>query len=118
MKKFILNIGLDTSTKFGYQSKTLSSIYVMQQVKKIPHLEILKYSIAQSNTEATLVLELVYSGSAPLDMSNLTLALYKLSNLLHQDCIAFYDVLNDQGVLIGKYAGEWGTFNKDYFIQF
>ena len=46
--------------------------------------------------------------------------LYDLSDIVEgaeQDCCALLWHRNDEGMLVGPHAGEWGEFNRDYFVM-
>lgn len=118
MRTFNINVGLETSNRFNPKEKYISVDTVLGNLAMLPFVEVQGFKLAQSASEVTLVANLVYEGSAPLDMTVLTEEILKMSTRLKQDCVAFYDVDADKGVLIGVYAEVWGEFNPEYFIKF
>lgn len=67
--------------------------------------------VAQSTTEPTLVVHM------NMDPKLLDTVGNDLSNYLHQDCVAVYNVTTGEGKLIGPRAAAWGEFNPAYFIR-
>lgn len=76
----------------------------------------IRYRVAQSNTEATLVVQ--FEGVARDVISQV----FALAEFLKQDCIAVWihnDTNGGIGQLIGRYNYVWdgGYFNPEYFIH-
>lgn len=117
MKTFIMNIGLETSKRFNTNTGVLEISAVIEKLKQLPFISLSSYKIETSTSEETVVAYFTYDGTAPLDKQVLTEAIKNLSDKLHQDCVAFYNVADDTGVLIGEFASMWGGFNLDYFIK-
>ncbi len=67
--------------------------------------------VEQSTTEPTLVVKM------KMDPGLLEMVGDDLSNYLHQDCVAVYNVTTGKGQLIGPRAAAWGEFNPAYFIR-
>jgi hypothetical protein len=64
----------------------------------------------------------VYGGEPVLVITALLdrMFLYALSDIVQtaeQDCCAMLWHSNDEGMLVGPHAGEWGGFNRDYFVM-
>lgn len=118
MRTFNINVGLETSKRFNPEESHISVDTALANLAMLPFVEVTGFKLAQSASEVTLVANLMYVGSAPLDMTVLTEEILKMSTRLKQDCIAFYEVNADKGVLIGEYAEVWGEFNLDYFIKY
>lgn len=107
---FILNIGLNTSTRFTEQEEQLSVEQVLDSIKDC-FLEIESYKVDQSNTEQTVIATV-----KPLIGDCVFTEVELLADMLMQDCIACYSVADQEGVLIGEYAELWGSFNSEYFL--
>lgn len=125
-----LNIGLGGSTAYGKYKKLnleyspqrnlvdiLNAPYkvatVLEQVRDVLGVEEFTYTVAQSSSEATLVIELT------CDVRKVLGNAFALSEVLAQDCIAVWvhnDINGGVGQLMGRYHYVWGEFNKDYFI--
>lgn len=67
--------------------------------------------LALSDTETTLVVRL-----QGITLEDAVAALPALAAALGQDCIAAADA--DAGALVGARAEAWGSFDRDYFIEF
>lgn len=126
-----LNIGLNGSIAFGkykHENAEQSPVLTIADVLNAPYKaaciidklgflnvgDDLQYRVAQSNSEATLVVKL------QADTRNIIAQVFELSELLQQDCIAVW-IHNDnnggKGQLIGRYHYVWGEFNPEYFIH-
>lgn len=94
-------------------------VAILDHVKSVLCLKddsVLKYSISQSESEATLVVHITN-----VDLWSVDRYVSTLSDVLEQDCIALW-VHNDTseggyGKLLGRYNYVWGEFNPDYFIH-
>lgn len=102
----ILNIGLEKSPLFNEEGQ-LKINEVLETLKKFNLVG--SYKVAQSTTEPTLI----YYTFKNIDEETLK----KISDTLHQECIAVYDTKAKKGELIGEYAESWGDFKDEYFIK-
>lgn len=106
--KFIVNIGLDVEATSGIAAQVAREIIVAN------NLFVEKTRVVQSDTEPTLVAEVVYPGhSAMLCIQCLT----AIANDLKQDCIAVYRPETGMGALVGPRAAKWGKFNPELFFM-
>lgn len=74
---------------------------------------ILRHAGHTSDTEQTLVVDVVHRGSAQMVGNNL----FHLSQLLGQDCIAVVNEDTGDRTLIGPRADKWLPFNPAYFLN-
>ena len=74
---------------------------------------ILRHAGHTSDTEQTLVVDVVHRGSAQMVGNNL----FRLSQLLGQDCIAVVNEDTGDRTLIGPRADTWLPFNPAYFLN-
>lgn len=44
-------------------------------------------------------------------------ALFEMLCEMEQDCCAMLNYRTGKGELVGLYAEQWGTFNRDYFVM-
>ena len=102
-----LNIGLARDGK--------SNIGVGTALRDLNSLgfAILRHAGHTSDTEQTLVAEVLHLGSTRMVGNNL----YHLATLLGQDCIAVVNEDTGDRALIGPRADKWGEFNPDYFVM-
>lgn len=63
--------------------------------------------VVQSDTEPTLVVE-TYGDPSPTTV-------YRVAVALDQDCVAYYSVGDDLGLLIGPRPDSWAPFDKTLF---
>lgn len=73
--------------------------------------DVLRYRVAQSGTEPTLVVTVVHD-----DANVIADSICAVANRYAQDCIAVRNV-GGCGVLLGDYSAKWGEFNPEYFIS-
>lgn len=105
--KFILNIGLDSKATRSISADVAAQIVVANDFL------IRKSKVLRSDTEPTLVCEVVAMPSSPF------LVIQQLRQIavdLHQDCIAVFRPRTGKGVLIGPNAQAWGKFNPEFFF--
>ena len=114
MREFVLNIGLKTSPYMTTGGK-MEDLKVRDVLAVLPvfNLDFDSAKIAQSETEKTLIL----TGKSDAEYIDFEKAIKNLSDALKQDCIAAYFPNSDSGALIGSRSDDWGTFDKQYFIQ-
>lgn len=117
--RFVLNIGLDNipvvgeSFTNGVRNPLVASRYITAiQAVRAAGFSVYKNKRVQSDTEPTLVAEVMFMGH----LEQLHAKVTALSDLLQQDCIAVYNPITGQGDLIGPRAAEWGPFNPEFFI--
>ena len=105
---FILNIGLD--------SKTRADLTVRGALDTLTFLGLVptRYDVHQSNTERTVVVT-VHTAELPAGVAP-SVAIFKASEALGQECIAAYNPTARAGRLIGPQAAAWGAFNPEFFI--
>ena len=116
MKKYILNIGLETSLNFDAAAHTLRYEQVLQALAD-KFLEVHYYTLATSASEETLIVTVSDKlGVGFLKHAGIENEILELSRELMQDCIALYDLTQDQGMLVGDYAADWGEFDPQYFL--
>lgn len=126
-----LNIGLSSSLNWGgYKNHGRTNVVpnlvdilntpykyamVLEKVRELSlDRDQVAYSVAQSGTEATLIVKFRALSS------NIVGQVWGLSESLRQDCIALWihnDVNGGCGQLIGRYNYIWGHFNADYFMH-
>lgn len=116
-----LNVGLTTSKNHFIESQRGSPIFTTDVEVAVLAGWIsmgtgsFKYRVDTSGDERTLIVE--YQTTANLHY--ITLETQVIADMLFQDCIA-QRVTTHQGViekLIGSFASERGTFNKEYFKE-
>ena len=116
MKKYILNIGLETSLKFDDGAHTLTPEQVLQ-VLEDKFLKVHYHTLADSFSEETLIATVSDKlGIGFLEHAGIENEILELSRELMQDCIAVYDITEGRGQLVGDYAAEWGEFDPQYFL--
>ena len=116
MRKYILNIGLETSLNFDTEVHTLTSEQVLQALKD-KFLEVHYHTLTDSVSEETLIITVSDKlGIGFLKHAGIETEILELSHELMQDCIALYDLTENQGLLVGDYAAEWGEFDPQYFL--
>ena len=108
IKKTWINIGLEASNYFEKIN------YKTVEARKEKALELIKLfindadvSVASTPGELTLIIK--------TDLNIDQNILENISTLLDQDCIAVYNIEENQGSLIGKLASKWGSFDVDFF---
>ena len=74
--------------------------------------EVLRYRVAQSGTEPTLVVSVVHERPELVDDAYWSAIACKYA----QDCIAVLDSKGN-GALVGDFVSKWGSFNPEYFIK-
>lgn len=72
--------------------------------------DVLRYRVAQSGTEPTLVVTVVH------ERTNIVNELTAICNRYAQDCLALSDT-DGHGALVGEFASKWGDFKRAYFIS-
>lgn len=124
-----LNIGLDVSDRFPFlkaaygvgisPSLAVDAIYDIADEAGVS-IRSLSHRVDHSDTEQTVVARIRFDGILKAANFILCAASDKGTDIissLGQDCIALYMPGYDEGVLLGKHRDAWGTFNKDYFIE-
>lgn len=112
MRTVIVNIGLETSAKFGTDFEWDSDVVV--KYLEVAGFEVHAFKVEKSDTEDTLIACVSINTSVSSTISHL---FNNLSKQLFQEAIAFYVVEEQQGYLVGEYAEEWGgEFNPEYFL--
>lgn len=71
--------------------------------------DVLRYRVAQSQSEPTLVVNVVHESRYVLK------ELSALCNRYAQDCLALSDT-DGHGALVGDKSSKWGDFAREYFI--
>lgn len=104
--KFIINIGLNTADGAITPEEARETL-------RAYGFSILRDAVLESDTEPTLVAEVINPGASPIILPQL---LHIVAEELDQDCIAVYRELTGAGSLIGPRAAEWGPFNPEYFL--
>lgn len=112
-----LNIGLDVAG--GENGER------MQNLRANRAVALLQASVYCSNmlgarrgdsiSEPTLIVLLGVSSGAEVRAQR---EIELISELLQQDCIAWYNATAYTGALLGPRAAAWGEFNPDYFLRF
>lgn len=105
--KFLLNVGLDA------KATTTISADVARQIVGANDFLVTTWSVVQSDTEPTLVCEVIPLSTSPLLVLQ---QLHQIAIDLRQDCIAVYRPHTKGGALIGPNAKAWGKFNPAYFF--
>lgn len=72
--------------------------------------DVLRYRVAQSQSEPTLVVNVVHESKCILN------ELSALCNRYAQDCLALSDT-DGHGALVGDNADKWGDFKREFFIE-
>lgn len=83
---------------------------VLSDLKELG-FDVLRYRVADSATEPTLVVTVVHDRPEIVDDAYWMAVACKYA----QDCVAVKHS-KDLGKLVGEYAFSWGAFNPDYFI--
>lgn len=104
--KLIVNVGLEV------QATRMLSAHVAREILVANGFTIGKTRVIESDTEPTLVAELV---NVPLGAGP-GIALYQTACDLQQDCIAVYAPHTGKGGLIGPNHKAWGEFNPHFFF--
>lgn len=104
--RLLLNIGLHVNA-----TQTVAA-HVAFEILKANGFLITRHRTVQSDTEPTLVADVLFAGM----MADLSSMLHQTSVDLQQDCIAAYNVAKNRGVLVGPRAAEWGPFNPEFFF--
>ena len=104
--KFLINIGLDV------KASTTLSADVAKQIVRAYNFLIERETLLQSDTEPTLVLEVIALIGPTLALQGF----HGIATDLKQDCIAVYRPKDGKGALIGPNAKAWGEFNPAYFF--
>ena len=122
-----LNIGLVASDDFckAERDRVLPSEPTTVDLYRLPEIvgsilldlkelgfEVLRYRVAQSGTEPTLVVSVVHERPEIVDDAYWSAIACKYA----QDCIAVLDSKGN-GALVGDFASKWGSFNPEYFIK-
>lgn len=99
----ILNIGLARQGRSNIGAGTV--------LREIPScgFVLLDHSLRHSNTELTVVANVLLAG-------DLQRATKQLALMTGQGCIAVWDTETQAGQLIGPKASEWGDFNPEFFL--
>lgn len=99
----LINIGL----RRGRYGADVPMAEVLEAMKEVD-VDLMKHAEvpADANSEPTCIAFVERANPAKL---------YRLSEMLGQDCIAVYNLDNCEGRLIGPDAAAWGEFNRDYF---
>lgn len=120
MLRLVLNIGKNTSTRFGHPSYPLSDSRIMALLAKAGFVARL-YSVQPGDTEDTAIA--VVEDTMPMSRYSTHQRIETLAEGLHQDCIAAVplshtgDPLFDQGKLIGPFWQAWGGFDRTQFVE-
>lgn len=104
--KFIINIGLNTADGAITPEEARETL-------RAYGFSILRDAVLESDTEPTLVAEVINPGASPIILPQL---LHIVAEALDQDCIAVYRECTLGGALVGPRAAEWGPFNPEYFL--
>lgn len=121
MLRVALNIGMNTSDKFGHPSYTMALARVQKRILDAG-LSILTLAVTQSNTEPTVYA--VVQDDAPLSRWSLHHRITSMAEDLHQDCIAVVPLVHgtnllnhDMGALVGPHAAAWGEYDPQFFKE-
>lgn len=106
--KFILNIGLNVD------ATTSIAAEVARQIVVANDFLVTTWSVAQSDTEPTLVCEVM---PMKTDLRQVAMDVCQIAVDLRQDCVAVYVPLTGKGVLMGPGAKRWGPFDPTRFIN-
>lgn len=108
---YVLNIGLAREGKSNVGTGTaLRELLNLERMSA--NDELIDYSVQQSETETTVVAIVDIRGN-PADVLT---KVFRLSQVLEQDCIAMYNLVTKEGALVGPRAGKWGAFNPEFFL--
>ena len=108
---YVLNIGLAREAKSNIGTGTALRA-LMDLERMSANDELIDYSIQQSETETTVVAIVDIRGN-PEDVLT---KVFRLSQILEQDCIAMYNLVTKEGALVGPRADKWGAFNPEFFL--
>lgn len=112
-----LNIGLDVAGgENGEQMQNLRANRAIALLQASVFCNrIIGARRGDSISEPTLIVQLgVASGSENRAKREIEL----ISELLQQDCIAWYNATDYTGALLGPKSAAWGEFNPEYFLRF
>lgn len=114
-KTYILNIGLETSLNFHNEVMQIDLEGIKNAITDAGLVLEGDIVVRESNTEQTAILRV--GSMVELEGASVYPEIYDLSVRLMQDCIACYNVDEQEGQLIGRHANEWGgVFNPAYFL--
>jgi hypothetical protein len=105
--KLILNIGLNRASGGAITAEQA------RQTLAANEFLIVRDAVLESDTEPTLVAEVISKNSSPFIFLQL---LRRVAEELDQDCIAVYRELTGAGSLIGPRSAEWGPFKAEFFL--
>jgi hypothetical protein len=106
--EFILNIGLAVGATPSIAA------HVALEIVKANDFIVKSHTVAESDTEPTVVATVTYLGvNALMCLQHMR----AIADDLQQDCIAVYRPLTGKGALIGPKAAAWGAFNPEFFIM-
>lgn len=130
MYEIQVNVGLNVSEKFPvlrelyrgqvHQFTVIDALFdAMRYFNAYSGLRGIAHRLDHSDTEPTVVIRLRFETEADIGyfLAGLHVFNHRVINSIGQDCIAVYRPDVGAGLLIGEYAADWGTFNKDYFIE-
>src|SRR5690625_1465054 len=130
MYEIQVNVGLNVSDNFpvlrelyGERVNKFVAVDALFQAMRFYNadrgLRSIAHYVGQSDTEPTLVVRLRFESEEDIGyfLAGLHVFNHRAVSSMGQDCIAVYRPDVDAGLLVGKYANQWGEFNKEYFIE-
>lgn len=121
MLRLMLNIGMQTSERFGIPTHAIAESRMMSVLTKAG-FSVRVLAFKQSGTERTACL--LVQDDTPLSRYSVRQRIQSMSEDLHQDCIAAVPVTHgtsmcsyDQGQLIGPYNQACGEFDPQFFLE-
>lgn len=102
----VLNIGLDWTDKGG-EARQHDIRTVLGALRRFGVLP-LTCDTVRSDSEPTLVIRAIIDADC--------IAIHQASAALEQDCIAVWNIDDEEGALIGPRADAWGRFDPDKFL--
>lgn len=106
--KTIINIGLEASEYFDKINFNTIEARLEKAIELIKlFIKDAVVNLATQPGEKTLIVK--------TDSNIDNEVLENISTLLDQDCIAVYNSEEKDGILIGKLASKWGSFNQEFF---
>lgn len=121
MLRMILNVGKQTSERFGHPTYQIADTRIHSELQA-RGFTVRQYEVRESNTEPTAIV--LVQDDEPFRALSVRERLHHLAVALHQDCVAAVPVVHgttlahiDHGVLIGPHADAWGAFDPQFFLQ-
>ncbi|BAN92319.1 hypothetical protein X534_gp08 [Ralstonia phage RSB3] len=121
MLRLMLNVGKNTSDRFGIPTHHLADTRIRAVLQSVG-FTVRQYAVKMSNTEETAIV--LVQDDMPLHRVSVRDRIVACCFDLKQDCIAVVPLVHgtsmvnyDMGQLIGPYAEAWGGFDQTFFLE-